>query len=47
MEKNKKIMAWHLGLQQREVDSLTGKIKQPVSLNEAFLLVEDMVSSHF
>ena len=40
MEKNKKNTARNLKLQRREVDCLTDKMKQPVFLNEAFLLVE-------
>ena len=36
-------MARNLKLQQHEVDSLTVKMKQPVSLNEAFLLVEEVL----
>ena len=43
MEKNKKHMARNLKLQQRKVDSLTDKMKQPVSLNEALLLVEKVL----
>ena len=39
MEKNKKNTARNLKLQRREVDCLTDKMKQPVFLNEAFLLV--------
>ena len=36
-------MARNLKLQQHEVDSLIVKMKQPVSLNEAFLLVEEVL----
>ena len=43
MEKNKKHTARNLKLQQRKVDSLTDKMKQSVSLNEAFLLVEEVI----
>ena len=42
IKKNKKIKAQNLKSQQREAESLTEKIKQPVSLNEAFLFVEDV-----
>ena len=34
--------ARNLKLQRREVDCLTDKMKQPVFLNEAFLLVEEV-----
>ena len=43
MEKNKKNMAQNLKLQQHEVNSLTDKMKQPVSLHEAFLLAEEVL----
>ena len=42
MEKNKKNTARNLKLQRREVDCLTDKMKQPVFLHEAFLLVEEV-----
>ena len=42
MEKNKKNTARNLKLQQREVDSLTDKMTQPVSLNEPFVLVAEV-----
>ena len=43
MEKNKKNTARNLKLQQREVDSLTDKMTQPVSLNEPFVLVAEVL----
>ena len=43
MEKNKKNMTQNLKLQQHEVNSLTDKMKQPVSLHEAFLLAEEVL----
>ena len=45
MEKNKKNMARNLKLHQHEVDSLTDKMTQLISLNEAFLLVEEVFPS--
>ena len=42
LRKTKKIAARNLKSQQREAESLTEKIKQPVSLNVAFLFVEDV-----
>lgn len=36
-------MAQNLKLQKREVDSLTEKMKQSVSLNEAFWLAEEVL----
>ena len=36
-------MAQNLKLQKREVDSLTEKMKESVSLNEAFRLVEEVL----
>ena len=41
--KKKKNTTQNLKLQQREVDSLTDKMAQPVFLNEAFLLVEEVL----
>ena len=42
-KEGKKHITRDLKLKQQKVDSLNNKMKQPVSLNEAFLLVEEVL----